>query len=312
MRALVCTACLLLLVVLVAGVPAEPVVEPESIRIAVTIDDLPWVGKPTADGRSAGTDRMVAALKAHGVPALGLVTCGNRGGSNDLLQRWLDAGFELGNHSWSHHDLQKTDPDVWLDDVRRCDAALRELTGAAPRWFRYPYLHVGPDLETRDRVEAALTGELGYRIARVSVDNHEWKLAQLYGAAVEAGDAGLQAELAEAYVAHMVSAVRNFRQLAKDKLGRDVAHTLLLHSNALAADHLDAVLTALEAEGAVWISTEEAGADPVYAMPTKHVGKWGVSWLYRVEPYSEERPWDDRTWEELKERFAGRQEGAGP
>ena len=299
MRTLVPVACLLFVMTLALASGAQQP-DPEPIRIAVTIDDLPWVGKSTTDGRSAGTDRLLASLKAHGVPALGLVTCSNRGGSNDLLQKWLDAGYELDNHSWSHHDLQKTDPDVWLDDVRRCDAAVRELTGEAPRWFRYPYLHVGPDLQTRDRVEATLTGELGYVIARVSIDNHEWKLAQLYGQALEAGDAALQAELAEAYVEHMVSAARNFRQLAKDKLGRDVAHTLLLHSNALAADHLDAVLTALEAEGATWIPMAEAAADPVWARPTKHVGKWGVSWLYRIEPYSETRPWDDRTWEDLK------------
>lgn len=302
MRVLLAIACLLFVAVLVFSASAE---EPKSapLRIAVTIDDLPWIGQPTADGRVAGTDRLLAALSSHGVPAVGLVTCNNRREGEALLKAWLEAGFELGNHSYSHPDLQKTDPDVWLEDVRRCDGELRELLGRAPRWFRHPYLHVGPDVAIRDRVEAALTGELGYTIARVSVDNHEWKLAELYGRAGKAGDAALQAELAEAYVEHMVQAVRNFREIARTKLDRDVAHTLLLHSNALAADHLAAVLEALEAEGATWITLEEALADPVYAMPTRHVGKWGVSWLYRVEPLSEQRPWDDRTWEELKTRF---------
>jgi peptidoglycan/xylan/chitin deacetylase (PgdA/CDA1 family) len=306
MRSFVPIACLSLVVLLALAAGAEEAPPDGPLRIAVTVDDLPWLGWIPADGRVGGTDRLLAALKSHDVPAVGLVTCSNRRQGEDLLQRWLDAGFELGNHSYSHPDLQKTDPEVWLGDVRQCDRELSGVLGERPRWFRYPYLHVGPDVAVRDRVEGVLTGELGYTIARVSVDNHEWKLAELYGRAGEAGDAALQRELGEAYVQHMVSAVRNFRGLARDKLGRDVAHTFLLHSNALASDHLGAVLTALEAEGASWITLEEAQADPVYAMPTRHVGKWGVSWLYRVEPLSEQRPWDDRTWDDLKERFGGR------
>jgi peptidoglycan/xylan/chitin deacetylase (PgdA/CDA1 family) len=293
-------------VALAIAAPTPTPEAPETLRIAVTIDDLPWLGAVPADGKVAATDRLLGSLQEHGVPAVGLVTCNNRVEGVDLLQRWLDAGMELGNHSYSHHDLQKHDPDAWLDDIRRCDDELETLLGKRPRWFRYPYLHIGPDEATRDRVLSVLTGALGYGIARVSVDNHEWKLAELYGRALTAGDVPLQTELKQAYVAHMVDAVRNFRQVARDKVGRDVAHVLLLHSNALAADHFGAVLTALEAEGAAWITLDEALADPVYARPDQHWGKWGISWLYRIAPKHEERPWDDRTWQELKDRFADR------
>ena len=87
-------------------------------KLAITIDDLPAAG-----GSDSNSDletvrgfnqRMLAALKAHGVPAIGFVNesrlhvPGEVDERIAILQMWLDAGMDLGNHTYSHPDLNKT------------------------------------------------------------------------------------------------------------------------------------------------------------------------------------------------------------
>ncbi|MBN1424198.1 polysaccharide deacetylase family protein, partial [Candidatus Fermentibacteria bacterium] len=75
----------------------------EGPRLAITIDDLPFVNavKP-GDSRIEATGRILSSLTAHDVPATGFVVCDRIGGQEEILQRWMDAGMELGNHSCSH------------------------------------------------------------------------------------------------------------------------------------------------------------------------------------------------------------------
>lgn len=263
-------------------------------RVAVTIDDLPghhWAGIDPG----VGTARILAALAAHHVPATGFVNCDN--GGEDVLRMWLDAGHELGNHHATHGGLNKVPPDEWLTGVDRCQAALQALTGTAPRFFRYPYLFNGPTPEIREHVRAAIESK-GLTIARVTVDDHEWKLAELYDSARLAGDAAEAERIAALYVPHVIAAIRHFRDVSKKKVGRDVAHVLLLHDNGLAADHLGELLAAIEAEGLRFVPLAEAAADPVYALPNAYDGKWGISWLYRIPPAADDG-WLGQEWERL-------------
>lgn len=92
------------------------------------------------------------------------------------------------------------------------------------------------------------------------------------------------AELAEAYVEHMVAALGAARELAMSKVGRDVAHITLLHVNQLAADHLSKVLDTLSTRGWQFVSLDAALADDVYARRDGYAGPCGCSWLARIEP----------------------------
>ena len=105
-------------------------------------------------------------------------------------------------------------------------------------------------------------------------------------------------------VEHIVAATRHTREVARRKLGRDVDHILLLHASTLVADNLDAVLSALEAQGFEFISLEEALRDPVYQRPDSYLGSKGVSWLYRIDPLSEaDVAWDDAEADRLRARL---------
>jgi len=273
-------------------------------EIAVTIDDLPWVGPVPPGGKEAATVRLLEQLDRAEVHVTGFVNCGKP--DQELLGRWMQGGHTLGNHTTSHFDIDKVPVDKWLADARSCHRDLTEVLGSPPTLFRYPYLRNGASAETRDTAHAALTGEFGQTIGRVTVDNHDWKLGELYGAALNAGDTARAEALTTYYPQHIVAAVAHYRDVAERKLGRDVKHVLLLHANALTADHVGEVLETLRAGGAEFIGLEEALKDPVYALPDGYVGRGGQSWLYHVHTEVEVDRWDDAAWYDLEQRFGDR------
>src|SRR5512146_2744478 len=76
--------------------------------IAITFDDLPkaYAGKDTASDIRATTERLLQALQAHRVPAIGFVNeqgvfvPGETDARIEVLRLWLTAGMELGNHTF--------------------------------------------------------------------------------------------------------------------------------------------------------------------------------------------------------------------
>ncbi len=273
-------------------------------RIAITIDDLPWNGPSPAEGRAAATEHLLGALAARGVVATGFVRCAGIGPDAPLLRMWIEHGMPLGNHSESHRDLNSAPLDVWLQDVRTCDARLRDIVGGPIRYFRYPMLHQGP---TPERREAALglLRELDYEIAHVSVDNSEFMLSRPYEAAVSAGDETESLRIGSMLVDHVIEAVRHAQDVSRRKVGRDVDHILLLHATLLVSDHVAALLDALAGEGFRFISLEEALRDPVYQLPDGYAGGTGLSWLYRMEPASpEDGEWDSEQARRIREALS--------
>ncbi|UCC82589.1 MAG: polysaccharide deacetylase family protein [Gemmatimonadota bacterium] len=274
---------------------------PPAPRIAITVDDLPWNGPAPPEGREVATQRLLATLEAHGAPAAGFVTCGRVPTDAPVLRLWLERGMTLGNHSQAHWDLNSAPLDLWLEDVRACDALLQEVTGGTVRFFRYPMLHQGPTDE-RQQAALALLRELDYRIAHVTVDNSEFMLSRPYEEALRSGDEANAERIGRLLVEHIVSVVHHARDVARRKVGRDVDQVLLLHATELVADHMDALLDALAAEGFLFISLEEALADPVFQLPDAYTGPKGLSWLYRIEPLDpQDVAWDDAQAEALRE-----------
>lgn len=159
----------------VAGVSEEP-----SRKVAVTIDDLPanLFGGDIEDWQQM-TATLLDGLVRHQVPAVGFVN-GSKlhvDGSAEpdparvaLLQAWVDAGLELGNHSYSHPDLHNTPLEQYQRDVLRGALVTSRILAAAgrtPRYFRHPFLHTGVDLPTRDAFHAFLADH-GYQVAPVT------------------------------------------------------------------------------------------------------------------------------------------------
>lgn len=283
--------------------PAAPQAEFAG-RLAVTFDDLPWIGElRPGESRLEATRRLLATLAAYGAPATGFVDCGRVAPGAPVLRPWLEAGMRLGNHTEDHLDLDRAGLDAWIGAARRCDAYLRELTGDTAVYFRYPYLHRGSTRE-RYRAARAALARLGAPVAPVTINTVDWILAARYTEALRAGDAGRAAAIGEALVEHVARATAHYREVAREKVGRDLAHVLLLHANALAADYLDEVLERLRGEGFRFVPLAAALEDPVYGRPDDYIGPEGLSWLYRIRPATPEMAaWDDAEAARLRALF---------
>lgn len=268
--------------------PASPATDAPTRAIAVTIDDLPIGGRQGDLAHQQRITRdLLAQIASAGVPAIGFVNEGKldvegeREARAALLQQWIDAGHDLGNHTAGHPSLFDTPLAAFQDEVRRGDVVTNRLLAArgdSVRYFRHPYLNVGPDLETKHAFEAWLADE-GYTVAPVTHDNAEWLYAFAYDRARD--DDALQARIADAYIAYMDSTAAYFEALSRDLFEREIDHVLLIHANALNADHLGRLVAMFRQRGYRFVTLDEALRDPAYASEDSYVGRAGLSWLQR-------------------------------
>jgi len=231
---------------------------------------------------------LLAALTRHGVVATGFVVCSQLG-TEGVAQQWVAAHMELGNHTSHHRDLNDGTVDAWIRDVRDCETPLTALTGSRPRFFRYPYLHQGTTIDRRDAAAAELA-RMGYRVAQVTLHSHDWVFAAAYGKAIN-GQGGDAATIVRDYLSHVRLVASHARERAQALEHREIAQVMLIHANALEAAELDAVLTELSAQGARFVSLDEALNDAVYARPDGYAGPQSRNWLDHLAPVPSEG-WD--------------------
>src|SRR5215472_16438883 len=127
-------------------------------QVAVTIDDLPagMADRLPASDITAMTAKLLGTLRDQKIPVVGFVNEKKlyKPGEVDerikALQMWLDYGFELGNHTFSHMSLNQRELKDWEDDVVQGESVTRILLSPRKmplRYFRHPYLDTGRDLE---------------------------------------------------------------------------------------------------------------------------------------------------------------------
>ena len=118
--------------------------------VAVTFDDLP--GPPAGlvandvPALRDNTRKLLAAFREHGVPVVGFVNEGKLFVSGEkpedarartvILKMWLDSGFELGNHTYSHKSLNTTPLEEFEADLVRGEPVTRHLLEESGRKLR--------------------------------------------------------------------------------------------------------------------------------------------------------------------------------
>lgn len=278
----------LLLAVVVVALPSAQ----QTREMAVTIDDLPTVSAVPQTPASAAklTSDLLRALERHRIPAIGFVNEGKlyADGVRDparvaLLQQWVDAGLELGNHTFSHADLHQVPPETYVAEIDRGELVTRELLqkrGMTPRFFRHPYLRTGRDAETRTRVHAHLQ-QKGYRVAPVSIDNSDYIFAAAYDRLNAAGDAAGAQKVRGTYLDYMEAVADYFERQSTLIVGREIRQILLIHANALNAASFDELASRYEARGYRFVPLDRALEDSAYAMKDEYFGPSGITWLHR-------------------------------
>src|SRR5918912_191371 len=202
-------------------------------EVAVTIDDLPAppAGMPADDAVTLreNTVKLLKSITANKVPVVGFVNEGKIAGREDsaeraaVLQLWLDAGLELGNHTFSHPSLQRRPVAEYEQNVIRGETLLKSLLGGRHqklRYFRHPFLQVGPNIETRRAFEKFLAAR-GYTIAPVTIDDDDYMFALVYAKAKERGDSVIIKRVAVAYIPYMETVFDFFERLSVNLVGRE-------------------------------------------------------------------------------------------
>jgi peptidoglycan/xylan/chitin deacetylase (PgdA/CDA1 family) len=255
-------------------------------EMCVTIDDLPVVRPASVHAAKELTAKLLQAITAGNIPAVGFVNeiKLEQEGKLDpemvaVLKMWLDAGLELGNHTYSHMDLHRKPAIDFEQDVIRGESVTKQLLndqGKKLRYFRHPYLHTGLDLETKQRIDKFLA-ERGYTIAPVSIDNAEWIFALAY----EKSSADMKTKIAESYISYMREKISYFEKESHLLVGRNIRQILLIHANQLNADHLPSLIKMIREKGYKFITLNEALQDEAYRLPDTFTGRGGISWLHR-------------------------------
>jgi|SRR5579875_1883086 len=259
-------------------------------RVAVTFDDLPapsdGVVSYSPAALRAMTARLLGALERNRIPAIGFVNeeklhRGEFSARVQLLKMWLDAGFSLGNHTYSHVDIDTTPLPAYEADFLRGEQvtqALLRARGLREKYFRYPFLDVGKTPATKRAFEKFLAAH-GYHVAPVTIDNEEYMFAAVYAHAVSTGDTVLAERVVRSFLKYMNDVFAYFESASRELLGYEPAQVLLLHADLLDTDEMNALARLMRARAYHFVSLDAALRDPAYRQPDNYVDGGGVSWI---------------------------------
>jgi peptidoglycan/xylan/chitin deacetylase (PgdA/CDA1 family) len=253
-------------------------------KVALTFDDLPLNGSLPAGATEVDIVKQTLLLLAskQAPPVFGFVNA-NKLESNPngtrALQLWVDGKQRVGNHTYSHVDLNRTSPRDFGNDVLRNEPTLSSLTRTHDwRWFRYPYLREGDTIDKREAVRTFLR-EHHYTIAQTTIDYEDYLWNTSYARCVEKRDTTAIERLRSTYLQAASAALDASRAMAKLAVGRDIDHVLLLHLGAFTPEILPALLDLLERRGFKLATLEEAQRDPIYQTDPQYLGRRGRTLL---------------------------------
>src|SRR5881394_1970221 len=172
-----------------------------SRTIAITIDDLPVVSTRTdIANRRKITKKLLGHIEKANIPVIGFVNENKLYDRDkrdqkqiDLLKMWLNAGLELGNHTYSHRSLNTIPITEYQADVLKGESITRELLGKRKmtiRYFRHPFLQTGRSLDIKAQF-AQFLADHGYWIAPITFDNADYIFSRAYDNAFDKKDKAL-------------------------------------------------------------------------------------------------------------------------
>jgi peptidoglycan/xylan/chitin deacetylase (PgdA/CDA1 family) len=243
-------------------------------QIAFTWDDVPSHGPlPPGEIRLGISHKIIEAMQtAHLPPAYGFingVALDREPRSEPVLKDWHDAGFPLGNHTWSHMNLNTATLADWEADLLKNEPILetyadKYASGSDWHWLRYPYLAEGDTPEKRAAARQFLAAH-HYRIAAVTMSFGDYMWNEPYARCVTKNDTAAITQLETSYL-RAASEDADFRRaMAKSLFGHDIPYVLLMHVGAFDARMLPRLLDLYKQKGFIFITLEEAEKDPFYS-----------------------------------------------
>lgn len=245
--------------------------------IAITVDDLPAHGAiPPGVSRIDVARDYLAALKAHNVPAVygfvNAVRLKQEPGTEAVLDMWRAAGYPLGNHTYSHMNINSGTLEAFEADLEAGEPAVRDrMAGGDWRVLRFPFLSAG-DAAHHAGIIAYLKAHK-YKIADVSISFNDWAYTDAYARCMAKGDTATIEAMKIQYMQGVKASIARSLMASQKVYGRQIAHVLLIHEGAFTALMLPDVLSAFEEEGAHFVTLDQAQGDPAYSAPSAHQGE---------------------------------------
>lgn len=270
-------------------------------QVALTFDDLPAI---TLVKRQDYVDdlnrRLLAGLRRHHIRATGFVVESkldelDRARQTAILRRWLNAGMDLGNHTFSHESPNELGAAGYTADIAQGEVVTKKLLaerGRRESWFRAPNLETGSPMPVKREIEDWLAAH-GYRMAPVSLNATDWQFAEPYDDAIAHHDAPRARRLRAAYLRYTARMIPWYRQQAHILFGRDIAHVMLLHASRLNADCIDDLVAMLRRNRLRPVSLDQAMRDPAYRTADHYAEKDGIDWMERwAQTLGKSLDWD--------------------
>lgn len=260
--------------------------------MALTFDDLPYAaaaqGNTVTHARRV-SDAILAALERYHAPATAFVNEGKLHVTGEvdersaLLQQWVDAGAILGNHTFSHVDINSVTVAEFKEEIIKGEIITNQLM--QPRepyqlYFRHPYTHTGESEAKKLEVDRFLISR-GYKVAPHTIDSQDHIFNRVYLLSNEQGDDATAMRICEAYLDFVVRATEFAEDVSAQIFGRSIPQTLLLHANDINADCLDELLDRFIRREYEFVSLDAAMSDRAYETQDTFVTTYGPTWLWR-------------------------------
>jgi peptidoglycan/xylan/chitin deacetylase (PgdA/CDA1 family) len=257
--------------------------------VAITVDDLPCAGCTGAASTAEMVNgKLLAALAAHHVPVTGFViqkgveSLGTTEGIR-ILKEWISRGFDLGNHTYSHSDVNDLPVEQIEQEIVRGESTLAPLLKEAGQrldFFRFPMNHTG-DTKAKHNAIAAFLAQRGYRLATCTIDTSDYLFSEAYVRMLAKHDESAARKLRAEYLAYTSAEIDYYAGLNKQVFGYEPSQVMLLHENRLNADVIDQVLALFDEKKYRFVSLDQAQSDAAYRTPDTYITKYGPMWGYR-------------------------------
>lgn len=127
-------------------------------KVALTFDDGP---------HPKYTKQILEILSEYGITATFFVIGENAVNYPEALQAIKASGCEIGNHTFSHHNISGMSCTQIKNEIQQCESVINDVCSYKTRLFRPPEGSYGCALEN-------VSKDLGYNIILWSIDTRDW------------------------------------------------------------------------------------------------------------------------------------------
>jgi len=140
--------------------------DPGPHKVALTFDDGP---DPT------WTPKILRILKEKNAPAAFFVLGSQVQQYPDLLERIAADGHEIGNHTYTHHNLTLSGDEQIDLELNATTRLIEAVTGHSTAYFRPPYNSDGTPSQPGEMRALRVARDLGYLTVTQSIDPDDWE-----------------------------------------------------------------------------------------------------------------------------------------